>query len=135
MRLRDFLVLGAGLYWIFFIVHTFSSQPVKPSVYPVRGKATWYTGRQTATGEMFAPAGDTCAMRRRDFGGHYRVCNVGNGRCVQVRHNDFGPSIFWYYIDKRIIDLSPAAFEQIADKKTGVIEVTVMQDKALSAPD
>ena len=54
----------------------------------------------------------------------YRVTNSANGKTVIVRHNDFGPG-------KKatargvVIDLSPAAFEKIANKDLGVITVTV----------
>ena len=65
-------------------------------------------------------------MRIRDFGRYYRVCNTANDRCVVVRHNNFGPAKKLFERG-RIIDLSRAAFEQIADLKEGVIQVTVVE--------
>lgn len=99
------------------------NQPVI-GVYPTQGKASWYTARRTASGEKFNQHAFSCAMRKFEFGKHYRVCNLANNKCVAVRHNDFGPSK-GVYLSGRIIDLSKLAFSQIADLKEGIIEVTV----------
>jgi len=100
----------------------------------IETKASWYSqescrkegtsGTYTANGERFYDNGLTCALRSRSWGRMYRVTNSANGKMVIVRHNDFGPG-------KKatargvVIDLSPAAFSQIADKKLGIITVTV----------
>ena len=60
-------------------------------------------------------------------GRYYKVCNIANGKCVVVLHNDFGPSRHLY--DRgRIIDLSKTAFSRIADPEEGIIKVTVEED-------
>jgi len=52
------------------------------------------------------------------------MTNLANGKMVIVHRNYFGPG-------KKatsngvVIDLSPAAFSRIADKKLGIITVTV----------
>jgi rare lipoprotein A len=96
------------------------------SDYPMQGVASWYHARRTASGERFSDATLTCAMRRRDYGKLYKVCNRDNGKCVVVRQNNFGPSKKLYN-KGRIIDLSKAAFRRLADLKKGVIRVTVTE--------
>ena len=90
----------------------------------LRGKATYYgakyQGRTTASGERFDKNGFTAAHQTMTFGTRVRVTNVENGRSVVVRVNDrFKP------FDGRIIDLSEAAFAQIAPLARGVVPVTV----------
>jgi rare lipoprotein A len=98
------------------------------------GKASWYSeasckregtsGTHTASGERFSDNGLTCALRSRAWGRSYLVTNLDNGKTVIVRHNDFGPG---KKATSRgvVIDLSPAAFEKIADKELGIITVMV----------
>jgi rare lipoprotein A len=93
-------------------------------LYPHYGKATWYSTAYTATGEWFDVNELTCAMRKKSFGSYYKVCNQDNGRCVIVRHNNWGPAQE-YYAQGRIIDLSRKAFEQISDPIVGIIPVVV----------
>ena len=101
------------------------NRPVS-GVYPREGLASWYHSRQTSSGESFSSAGLTCAMRLKDFGGCYRVCNKSNGKCVIVRHNDFGP-VARLYKKGRIIDLTKFAFAQIADSNEGLVSITLEQ--------
>jgi len=95
--------------------------------YPTVGIASWYLANITATGEKFNDSDLTCAMRKKDFGKHFKVCNIANDKCVTVRHNNFGPSKYFYDRD-RIIDLSKAAFSRIADLEEGIIRVTVVEE-------
>jgi len=82
------------------------------------------SGTFTASGERFNENDLTCAMRSREWGKMLKVTNLANGKSVIVRLNDFGPNKTLH--DKgRIIDLSKGAFEQIADLRTGVINVKV----------
>ena len=99
------------------------------------GKAGWYAKYDSTDpmphirntdGSLFNENAFTCAMRSRRFGHHYKVTNLKNGKSIIVKHRDFGPAT--KYRGKRlnrIIDLSKAAFEHIADLKTGVIWVKV----------
>ncbi len=93
-------------------------------VYPAIGLATWYNPQRTASAEMYKKGQLTCAMRRGGFGKDYLVCNLANNKCVEVRHNDFGPA-FFLFIMGRIIDLSQNAFSKIDDLKKGVIRVRI----------
>lgn len=99
------------------------------------GLASYYTeascrkegtsGVYTASGEQYNEQALTCALRRRDFGKRYKVCNTA-GKCVVVRHTDYGPG-------KKpaargvIIDLTPAAFSILSNGhlEKGVIKVMV----------
>lgn len=94
--------------------------------YPATGIASWYDARSTASGEDPRKNNMACAMRKRDFGQYYLVCNLENSKCVVVRHNDFGPSRRLFG-QGRIIDLSKHAFSKIADLNKGLIKVKVGQ--------
>ena len=92
--------------------------------YPASGTASWYNPRLTASGERYHQGQFTCAMRKRDFGKSYLVCNLKNNKCVEVKQNDFGTAFYLFAIG-RIIDLSRDAFSKIAEKKKGVIYVRI----------
>jgi rare lipoprotein A len=99
------------------------NRPVS-GAYPREGLASWYHSRKTSSGESFKSGGLTCAMRLKNFGRCYRVCNKGNGKCVIVRHNDFGPAKRLYK-KGRIVDLTKFAFSQIAHPDEGLVSVTL----------
>lgn len=88
------------------------------------GKASYYAeffeGRQTANGEIFTNSELTAAHKELPMGTLVRVTNTGNGKTVDVRINDRGP-----FVSGRVIDLTEKAFDQIADRKLGVVNVTV----------
>lgn len=71
----------------------------------------------TANGEQFDPEALTAAHKELPFDTRVRVTNLANGTSVIVRINDRGP-----YIDGRCLDLSRAAFREIADLDSGVID-------------
>lgn len=101
----------------------------------ITGNASWYgkndltdpwPHKVNADGTAFDEDSFTCAMRHREFGYYYRVTNLSNGKSVIVKHADYGPAR--KYRGKRLnrlIDLSKAAFKEIADLKSGVIKVRV----------
>jgi rare lipoprotein A len=113
----------SAIFLIFVIAFCFLANA---SDYPTQGQASWYRARRTASGERFSDKEFTCALRKRDYGKYYKVCNRDNGKCVVVRHNNFGPSEK-HYNKGRIIDLSKAAFHSLADLKKGIIRVTVTE--------
>lgn len=86
------------------------------------GKATYYGaalhGNGTASGETFDMYAMTAAHKTLPFGTMVKVTNLANGEYVEVKINDRGP-----YGYGRVIDLSSAAFEEIASLGTGVINV------------
>jgi len=91
------------------------------------GVASWYGGgeklnKYTANGDVFNPEAFMCASWHYEFGTDLRVTNLANGKSIFVRCNDRGPSRKY---PERIIDLTKAAFQQIADLRVGLINVTV----------
>lgn len=88
----------------------------------VFGKATFYgaavQGSNTASGITFDMNKMTAAHKTLPFGTIVEVTNLANGKSVQVKITDRGP-----YGAGRVLDLSTAAFEEIAWRGTGVINV------------
>lgn len=123
---RTLILAAVAIVFSWFLIKALERMGPPPRFYPTSGLATWYTSRLTATQERLDDASFTCALRRRDFGKWYKVCNAGNGKCVAVRHNNWGPS--WYLFNQgRIVDLTKGAFSQIADLEAGVIKVTLSE--------
>lgn len=89
-----------------------------------RGTASFYAqkyhGRKTASGEVFDQQALTASHRTLEFGSKVRVTNLDNGRSVVVRVNDRGP-----FVRGRVIDLSRAAFAEIADLHLGLVPVAI----------
>ena len=69
------------------------------------GHEDGFHGRKTASGERFNALAMTAAHRTRPIGSQVIVTNLANGRSVQVRINDRGPS----RRTGKIIDLSYGA--------------------------
>lgn len=88
------------------------------------GKATYYgsalQGNFTASGEIFDMYKMTAAHKTLPLGTIVNVTNLANGKSIEVKINDRGP-----YGPGRIIDLSEAAFGEIASHSTGVINAQV----------
>jgi len=83
------------------------------------GVASFYgSGERTANGEKFNPRDMTAAHRHLPFGTRVRVTDVKTGKSVTVRINDRGP-----FIAGRIVDVSPAAAEQLGMVGRGVAQV------------
>lgn len=95
---------------------------LKPPWLPQTGRASWYGephhGRVTANGERFDMHALTAAHPTLPFGTRLRVVNLDNGREVEVRVNDRGPST-----PGRILDLSYAAARALDAVAAGVIPV------------
>jgi rare lipoprotein A len=86
------------------------------------GKATFYGsalhGNTTASGEIFDMYAMTAAHKYLPLGTMVQVSNMANGKTINVKINDRGP-----YGHGRVLDLSEAAFEEIAWRGTGIIHV------------
>lgn len=76
--------------------------------------------RKTASGERLNNNSMTAAHKTLPFGTEVIVKNLGNGKSVAVRINDRGP-----FVRGRVIDLTRAAFSQIADLNKGVAKVEI----------
>jgi rare lipoprotein A len=86
------------------------------------GRAAYYGGGRTASGERSGPNQLTAAHRTLPFGTNVLVTNVRNGRSVIVRINDRGP-----YGRGRIIDVSIAAARELGMLRSGTASVTLVR--------
>jgi peptidoglycan lytic transglycosylase len=88
------------------------------------GEASWYGephhGRTTASGETYDMNQLTAAHRTLPLGTRVLVTNLKNGRAVEVRINDRGPTV-----EGRIIDLSFAAAKELGAVPSGTIPVRI----------
>jgi rare lipoprotein A len=90
------------------------------AVHAETGRAAFYSGGRTASGERTGPNGLTAAHRTLPFGTRVRVTNVRNGKAVVVRIVDRGP-----YGRGRIIDLSRAAAVELDMISSGTAMVSI----------
>jgi len=92
------------------------------------GIASWYSEDDagilptTANMEIFDDEGLTCAIWDVPFHTLIRVTNQINGKSVIVRVNDRGPAKRLVK-EGRIIDLTKAAFAEIASLDEGLIQI------------
>ena len=84
------------------------------------GRAAFYSGGRTASGEVTGPNGLTAAHRTLPFGTKVLVTNRLNGKTVVVRIVDRGP-----YGRGRIIDLSRAAARELDMISAGTAVVSI----------
>jgi rare lipoprotein A len=84
------------------------------------GRAAYYRGGRTASGEVTGRNGYTAAHRTLPFGTEVLVTNMSNGLSVTVRINDRGP-----YGRGRIIDVSTAAARELGMIGSGTASVRV----------
>ena len=84
----------------------------------------YWQPQPTASGEWFDGTKMTTAHKTLPMGTRLKVTNKANGKSVIVRVNDRGP-----YIAGRCLDLSKAAFSQIASTSQGVAQVSYVQVK------
>src|SRR5271154_6723475 len=85
------------------------------------GRASFYSGGRTASGERTGPNGLTAAHRTLPFGTKVLVTNHRNGKSVVVRIVDRGP-----YGRGRIIDVSRAAARELDMIDIGTTMVSVV---------
>lgn len=98
--------------------------------WPQVGVASWYSQEDpgvvplTASGESFSDADLTAAMWEVPFGSCIQVTNLKSLEQIAVRVNDRGPHKRLASAG-RVIDLSRAAFAQLADLGEGLIPVAL----------
>lgn len=109
MRILFLLVLAVSMVFI-----SFTEVNTKASYY---GKE--HHGKRTANKEKFNMYEFTAAHKSLPFNTMIKVTNVENGKSTTVRINDRGP-----FVKSRGLDLSYAAFKEIANPKVGVINIT-----------
>ncbi len=97
------------------------------------GEASWYgpgfSGKKTASGDIFDSKKLTAAHKTLPLGSKARVTNLSNRKSVEVEINDRGP-----YIEGRIIDLSQAAAQALGmiDHGTTRVEIELLDDGTAS---
>ncbi len=88
------------------------------------GLASYYgdefTGRKTASGELYDPTLLTAAHKTLRFGIRLLVTNQDNGKTVTVTVNDRGP-----FVKGRIVDLSKAAAQALGMIESGTAPVVL----------
>lgn len=88
------------------------------------GTASWYgdpfTGRPTATGEIYDPSGMTAASTTLPLGSVVLVTNLHNGRSIVLRINDRGP-----YVGERILDCSEGVAHKLGFHGRGLTPVAI----------
>jgi rare lipoprotein A len=93
-------------------------------MYAETGVAAWYgkelQGRKTASGELFDREGMTAAHRILPFGSVLRVTNLDNGKSIEVRVNDRGPSD-----QGRVLELSYGAAKALDFAAQGTVRVRI----------
>ena len=104
--------------------------------YQETGEASWYggngdgfSGKPTASGEIFNPQALTCAHRTLPLGTYLEVENLDNGKRVLVKVNDRGP-----FAKGRILDLSKRAALDLGFLADGFTQVAIRTVDASGAP-
>jgi len=96
------------------------------------GTASFYgwdhAGKRMANGQRFDPRAMTCASWFYPLGTRLKV-TADNGLACSVTVSDRGPHRR-FVRQGRVIDLSLAAFEKLAGKELGLIEVTIEKSPA-----
>jgi rare lipoprotein A len=115
MTRRALIKLGIGAIVAIFFVHIC-----------VFDRATWYgeswRGKKMANRKPYDPDSMTCASWDYPLGSSLRV--TAGKKSVIVEVTDRGGRNRWYQFGKTV-DLTPAAFIQLASLKTGTIQVRI----------
>ena len=100
------------------------------------GEASWYggngdgfSGKPTASGELFNPKELTCAHRTLPLGTYLEVENLDNEKRVVVKVNDRGP-----FAKGRILDLSKRAALDLGFLADGFTQVSIRTVDVSGAP-
>lgn len=97
--------------------------------------ASWYslescrkegTGDTMANGRKLNDRDYTAASWDHPFDTILLVCNLNNGKCVDVRVTNRGPAKRLYKRG-RVLDLSRAAFEAIGELRSGVLPIKIQK--------
>jgi rare lipoprotein A len=119
--------------WIFGILALLPSFTVQAASMgdTETGIAAYYSkvfqGRRTASGEAYDGDAYTAAHNRLPFGTRLRVTNLENGKRVEVKINDRGPST-----PGRILDVSRRAASDLGFLRQGLTKVRL---EVISVPE
>jgi rare lipoprotein A len=102
-----------------------ASAPAQPAMTGEKGRIAWYgrkfAGRRTASGEAYDPNAMTMAHKTLPFGTVVEVTNLANGRKVELRVNDRGPTQA-----DRVGDVSLAAAQALRMVRSGVVDAAIV---------
>jgi rare lipoprotein A len=110
----------AGRFFAAIVLVLLAGIAASAPVQAETGRAAYYRGGRTASGEVTGRNGYTAAHRTLPFGTKVLVTNMSNGLSVTVRINDRGP-----YGRGRIIDVSTAAARELGMIGSGTASVRV----------
>ena len=113
----------AGRFFAAIVLVQLAGVAASAPVLAETGRAAYYRGGRTASGEVTGPNGYTAAHRTLPFGTKVLVTNMSNGLSVTVRINDRGPYGRGRII--RIIDVSTAAARELGMIGSGTASVRV----------
>ena len=112
------------------------SVPADARAFEEDGEASWYggngdgfSGKPTASGEIFDPQAFTCAHRTLPLGTFLEVENLENSKRVVVKVNDRGP-----FAKGRILDLSKGAAVELGFLTAGFTQVRIHSVDAAGLP-
>lgn len=97
------------------------------------GVASWYgpgfSGKKTASGDIFDETKLTAAHKSLPLGSKAKVTHLGNGKSVEVLINDRGP-----FVEGRMIDLSRSAAKALGmiDNGTAKVQVELLQEAVIA---
>lgn len=150
-KVRQFTPSSAAALGLLFTLHcsrVIVSHPARRSArsptaatagaksYEETGEASWYggngdgfSGKPTASGEVFNPKDLTCAHRTLPLGSYLEVENLDNGKRVIVKVNDRGP-----FAKGRILDLSKRAALDLGFLADGFTQVSIQTVDSSGAP-
>jgi rare lipoprotein A len=117
----------AGKFFVAIVFVPLAGIAASAPVLGETGRAAYYRGGRTASGEVSGPNAHTAAHRTLPFGTKVLLTNMSNGRSVTVRINDRGP-----YGRGRIIDVSTAAARELGMIGSGTARVRVDRQLARS---
>jgi len=111
-------------------------RPADGQAYVEEGLASWYggnddgfTGRPTASGEIFDPEQFTCAHRTLPLGSFVEVENLENRKRTVLRVNDRGP-----FVKGRVLDLSKRGAEELGFMGQGTTRIRLRSVDAMGLP-
>ena len=128
-----YLLAGAPKYYIgnAYKVDDVQYIPVEDLTYNQAGVAgiipTELNGTKTSNGEIFDVNQMVATSKTLPLPTIARVTNLDNGMSVVVRVNNRGP-----FVNTRLMDLSPAAAQQIGLNGQGRVQIQVLSDQTMA---
>lgn len=122
---KPFLLITVSLFCLKLLVAQDSTKKTPAAKNKIQyGVASFYSnkfsGRKTASGEIFNQQKFTVAHNSLPLGTYIKVTNLRNGKTVIVKVNDR-----LHHRNKRLVDLTYAAAKKLGFVKSGLTKVKV----------